>query len=424
MTRLDTPLTLPSGLELPHRIVKAAMTENLADADNQPTERHETLYRRWARGAAGGLLVTGNLMVDRRYLERSRNIVADAHLDVERLRRVREAAASSPLIAQLNHPGRQTNRFLAGRPVAPSASDAVPMFGLFARPRALTATEIEAIVEGFGTAAGRCRDAGLDGVQIHAAHGYLLAQFLSPHVNRRTDAWGGDVTGRSRALVEAVRAARENGGPGFTVGVKLNSSDFRHGGFTEDDAEQVVRLLVDEGVDLIEISGGTYESPALFGEVAELGSGSNAKEAYFAGFARRARSAAGGVPVMLTGGIRTRSVMESLLDDGGVDLIGLGRPLAIDPDLPAELLAGSPGTTLPRYTLPTAIGFAGESEWYESQIGRLGAGREVKPNLNAAVAATGFVAGELVRGLSARRRRARLVTDLAEGFERGRSEAH
>src|SRR4051794_23743473 len=140
----------------------------------------------------------------------------------------------------------------------------------------------------------------------------------------------------------------------------------------------------------------------LFGEGAELGKG--VKEAYFAAFARRARTAAGGVPVMLTGGIRTRAVMESLLGDGGIDLIGLGRPIAIDPDLPAKLLAGDPGSPLPRYTLPTLIGFAGESEWYETQIGRLGAGREVKPTLHAAVAATAFVAGELGRGLSARRR--------------------
>ncbi|MFL6155409.1 MAG: NADH:flavin oxidoreductase, partial [Marmoricola sp.] len=143
--------------------------------------------------------------------------------------------------------------------------------------------------------------------------------------------------------------------------------------------------------------------------VAELGAGTGAKEAYFAAFARRARTAAGGIPVMLTGGIRTRSVMESLLEDGGVDLIGLGRPLAIDPDLPTKLLAGAEGAVLPRYTLPTMIGFAGESEWYETQIGRLGSGLDVKPSLHAAVAATGFVGGELVRGLSARRRRSRLV---------------
>lgn len=416
MADLSSPLTLPSGLVLPHRIAKAPMTENLADADNQPTAAHERLYRRWAAGAAGGLLITGNLMVDRRQLERSRNIVADRHLDVAALRRVREAAAGSPVIAQLNHPGRQTNRFLSLRPVAPSAeAGAVPMMGLFGRPRALSGTEIEAIVAGFGRAAALCQQAGLDGVQVHAAHGYLLAQFLSPHVNRRTDAWGGDVAGRARALLESVRAVRAATSPGFTVAVKLNSSDFRHGGFTEEDAEEVVGMLVEEGVDLIEISGGTYEDPALFGEVDALRAGArggaSAKEAYFAAFARRVRSRASGVPLMLTGGIRTRAAMASLLDEGGVDVIGLGRPLAIDPDLTARLLEGADGVELPRYTLPTVAGLAGESEWYETQIRRLGTGREPNPRLSATSAAARFVGGELVRGLAGSRRRARLAAD-------------
>lgn len=418
MATLDAPLTLPSGLVLPHRIAKAPMTENLADADNQPTPALERLYRRWAAGAAGGLLVTGNLMVDRRFLERSRNVVADEHLDVARLARVRDAAAGSPVIAQLNHPGRQTNRFVASRPVAPSAdAGAVKMMGLFGKPRALTGAEVEGIVAAFGAAARRCEEAGLDGVQVHAAHGYLLAQFLSPYVNRRTDRWGGDLAGRSRALVESVRAVRAATGEGFTVSVKLNSSDFRHGGFTEDDAEQVVRLLVEEGVDLIEISGGTYENPALFGEVEELAggaangatSGGSHKEAYFAGFARRVRESAGSVALMLTGGIRTREAMEQLLADGGVDLIGLGRPLAIEPDLTARLLAGEPGRALPRYTLPTVAGLAGESEWYETQIARMGRGQEPDPGLHAIVAASRFVGGEAARGIGGRRRRARLV---------------
>ena len=412
LSLLARSLTLPSGLTLPNRIVKAAMTENLADRDNQPTERHERLYRRWAAGGSG-LLVTGNLMVDRRFLERTRNIVADQHLDVARLARVRQAAGATPMIAQLNHPGRQTNRFVASTPVAPSASGAVPMMGLFGRPRALEAAEITSIVTGFGTAAALCEDAGLDGVQVHAAHGYLLAQFLSPHVNRRTDVWGGDVAGRAAALLAAVRATRASTGAHFTIAVKLNSSDFRHGGFSEDDAEQVVRLLVEEGVDLLEISGGTYESPALVGlnipDESVQARPIEVKEAYFATFATRARAAAPDVPIMLTGGIRTRAVMEALLDGGAVDLIGLARPLAIDPDLPARLLAGGDGDVLPSYTLPSVVGMAGESEWYEAQIGRLGRGQDVDPRLHALRAASGFIAGELSRGVRERRRRLTLA---------------
>ncbi len=410
---LSEPRTLPSGLRLPNRIAKAAMTENLADADNQPTVRHERLYRRWAEGGAG-LLVTGNLMVDRRFLERSRNIVADRHLDVRRLARVREAAAGTPVVAQLNHPGRQTHRFVAGTPVAPSAGEAVPMLGLFGTPRALSADEVEALVAAFGTAARLVEDAGLDGVQVHAAHGYLLAQFLSPHVNRRTDRWGGDVAGRARALLEAVRAAKATTSDGFSVSVKLNASDFRHGGFTPDDAEQVVRLLAEEGIDLLEVSGGTYENPALFG-IDVPGSDDardGAKEAYFAAFAIRARAAAPDLPIMLTGGIRTRAAMEALLGSGAVDLIGLGRPLALDPDLPRRLLQGDHGRTLPAYRLPGLLGLAGiagESEWYETQLGRIGSGKDVDRGLHPLRAASGFVGGELVRGLSGRRRRARLV---------------
>lgn len=409
-TRLDDKLTLPSGLVLANRIAKAPMTENLADADNQPTVRHERAYGRWAEGGAG-LLLTGNLMVDRRYLERSRNIVADRHLDVERLARVRRATGSTPLLAQLGHPGRQTNRFIARQPVGPSAGAAVPMLGMFGRPRALTADEIEWVVGRFGSAAALVEQAGFEGVQVHAAHGYLLAQFLSPHTNRRTDAWGGDVAGRARALLESVRACRTATGPGFTVAVKLNSSDFRHGGFTEGDAEQVVRLLADEGVDLIEISGGTYESPALLGLAGASSSSSpgSVKEAYFAAFATRARRAAPDVPIMLTGGIRTRTAMTALLDSGAVDLIGLGRPLALDPELPGRLLGGEDGRPLPSYALPSVLGLAGESEWYEHQIGRLGDGKDPDPGLHAAVAATRFVTGESVRGLREGRRRRRLA---------------
>lgn len=404
-TDLHDPLTLPSGLVLPNRIAKAAMTENLADVANQPTPRHERLYRRWAEGGAG-LLITGNLVVDRRYLERTRNIVADAHLDVGALARVADATGDVPLLAQLGHPGRQCTRYIAPTPVAPSEVDAVALLGSFGRPRALTTGEVEGIVEAFAASAARCERAGLDGVQVHAAHGYLLAQFLSPLTNRRTDRYGGDVAGRATALLEVVRACRTATGPGFTIAVKLNSSDFRHGGFTQDDAESVVGMLAAEGIDLLEISGGTYESPALLG----LADGQRAqgpgaegvtvKEAYFADFATRARAAAPQVPIMLTGGLRTAGAMRSLLAAGAVDVVGLGRPLCVRPDLPRDLLAGrAEGIRLPDYRLPDLLSLAGESEWYEAQIARLADGRDPDLGLNPWLAATRFVAGEISRGL-------------------------
>ena len=409
MPGLADPLTLRSGLALRNRIAKAAMTENLADADNQPTPRLERLYRTWADGGAG-LLLTGNLMVDRRYLERSRNVVADALVDVDRLASYAAATGDVPLLAQLNHPGRQTNRLVAWRPVAPSAVDAVSMLGAFSPPRALDDDEVEQIVDRFVASAVRCRDAGFDGVQVHAAHGYLLAQFLSPATNRRADRWGGDVGRRARALLEVVARTRRATGDGFTISVKLNSSDFRRGGLTEDDAAEVARLLDEQGIDLLEVSGGTYESGALLGLADGQAPTGADREAYFAGFAARIADQVE-VPIMLTGGIRSRGAMDALLGAGIVDVIGLARPLAMQPDLPARLLRGDVDTVeLPDRRVPGPLQLAGESEWYEAQLGRLGDGRAPDPDLDHLRMSLAFLGGEAVRGLRDGRRRRRLAS--------------
>ena len=405
---LADPLTLRSGLRLPNRIAKASMTENLADADNQPTPELRRLYATWAAGGAG-LLLTGNLMVDRRYLERSRNVVADALVDRGRLAGLAASTGEVPTLAQLNHPGRQTNRLMAWRPVAPSAGRAVSMLGAFGRPRALDDQEVEAIVDRFVDAAVRCRDAGFDGVQVHAAHGYLLAQFLSPATNHRADRWGGDVARRARALLEVVRRTRRATGDDFTIAVKLNSSDFRRGGLTEDDAAEVARLVDAEGIDLLEVSGGTYESGALLGLADGQAPTGADREAYFAGFAGRIRDEVD-THVMLTGGIRSRGAMEALLGAGIVDLIGVARPLALHPDLPGRLLAGElDGIDLPTHRVPGPLELAGESEWYEAQLARVGTGREPDPELDHLRMSLSFLAGEAVRGLAAGWRRRRLA---------------
>src|ERR1700712_3363168 len=184
--RLADPLTLPCGLPLPNRIVKAAMTEALADADNNPTPRLDRLYTRWAAGGPG-MILTGNVMVDRRHLERARNVVVDGATDRSALRRYATASSSVPTVVQVSHPGRQTNRMVQTQPVGPSSGAAVGMAGLFARPRALTTAEIADLRRRFVTACRMVVDAGFDGVQIHAAHGYLLSSFLSPEINQRQD---------------------------------------------------------------------------------------------------------------------------------------------------------------------------------------------------------------------------------------------
>src|SRR4051812_21176197 len=218
-TSLAQPLTLPCGMTLPNRIVKAAMTEALADVDNNPTARIEELYRRFAAGGPG-LILTGNVMVDRRHLERARNVVADAATDRAALERYAAACQAVPTVVQLSHPGRQANRLVQPNPVGPSPAAPVGMAGLFACPRALTVDEITDLRRRFVEAARLVVEAGFAGVQVHAAHGYLLSTFLSPDLNTREDAYGGSPRNRARLLLQIVGDLREALPAGAAVGVK------------------------------------------------------------------------------------------------------------------------------------------------------------------------------------------------------------
>lgn len=337
MASLADPLDLPSGVRLPNRIAKAAMSEALGDADNSPDERIVQLYRRWAQGGYG-LLITGNIMVDRAHLGELGNIAIEDDRALPQLTAWAKAAhdGGAAILAQLNHPGRQSNLLDLGHtPVAPSA---VPLaLPGAAVPRELTRAEIEDIIDRFAVAAAVCEDAGFDGVQLHAAHGYLVTQFLSPLTNLREDEWGGDATRRMRFLLEVVRRVRARVSPGFVVSVKLNSADFQRGGFTEDDSRAVVAALALEDVDLIEVSGGNYESPAMSGSAA---SSTRAREAYFLDYARSVRAAAGGVPLAVTGGFRSRSGMQDALTAGDCDIVGIARPTVTTTDAADVILRG------------------------------------------------------------------------------------
>jgi 2,4-dienoyl-CoA reductase-like NADH-dependent reductase (Old Yellow Enzyme family) len=342
-TKLFAPLSLQSGLVLRNRIAKAAMEEGLAGQAQLPDERLVRLYQRWGAGGAG-LLVTGNVMVHKEALTGPRGVVLDQDAPLEPFRRWAEAgkAGGAAMFMQISHPGRQVRANMPGVSWAPSA------VGLqmgkhtrrFRPPTAMTPDQIDATLDRFVVTAVRAEEAGFDGVEIHGAHGYLLSQFLSPLANRRTDKWGGSLENRARLLLEIVEAIRLHVSPAFAVAVKLNSADFQRGGFDADDARRVIAMLAPLGVDLVELSGGSYESPAMSGRPAD--DRTLSREAYFLDLATQLAGTSP-LPLMLTGGISRRDTAEEVLA-GGVAVVGLATAIAVTPDLPNRWRAGQETT--------------------------------------------------------------------------------
>ena len=404
---LSDPLTLPCGATLPNRIAKAAMTEGLATPDGVPTAELNRLYGLWSDGGAG-MLLSGNIQIDRDHLERPGNVVIDYKADEPMMAALTSWAQAATrngnhFWAQISHAGRQTQSNVNPHPKAPSAVKLGLPGGQFGEPVALTIGEIEELVDGFALAAKTCQAAGFTGAQIHAAHGYLLSSFLSPRANQRSDNYGGSLENRARFLLAVVAKTRAAVGPNFPISVKLNSADFQKGGFNFEDSLQVVQWLEQASVDLVEISGGTYEQPALMGsdgieekEEQNVAPSTRAREAYFVDFAKAMQEAVT-VPLMVTGGFRTRSAMESALASGAADLIGLGRPMCVMTDAPKQLLEGL--EALPRYEdrlrlLPEWLGFltrfptvramAGFATifWFYEQLENLGKSGKTDPRLS------------------------------------------
>ena len=265
---LSNPFTLTNGQVIKNRLFKSAMSEQLGDKQHNPTSGLATLYQRWAKGGIG-LSMTGNVMVDRTALGEPKNVVLDEQSDLTLFTEWANAGKQndSHIWMQLNHPGKQIPKFLCADPVAPSAiSLSRGLEKSFNTPRSLTDNEIHEIINKFVTSAKLAKQAGFTGVQIHGAHGYLVSQFLSSRHNQRDDKWGGSLENRLRFVLEVYRAIRKEVGDTFPVGIKLNSADFMKGGFTEEESMQVVQALSENGIDLIEISGGTYESPSMMGD--------------------------------------------------------------------------------------------------------------------------------------------------------------
>ena len=394
---IETSLTLPCGAQIPNRLCKAAMTEGLASPRGEPTEALERLYGIWSDGGAG-LLLSGNVQIDGDHLERPGNVIIDSEPSEAMQRALRRWAAAGTrsgnhFWAQISHAGRQCQKIVNPQPKAPSAVKLGLPGGQFGEPQPMTEEDIEAVITGFARCAKVVIDAGFTGVQLHAAHGYLLSQFLSPRSNQRQDQWGGSLENRARLLLASVSRVRAAVGPSIPISVKLNSADFQRGGFDFDESLQVAKWLEQASVDLIEISGGTYEQPRLLNldgmepvEEQSVAASTRAREAYFVDFAEAMHKEVS-IPLMVTGGLRRLDAMKLALESGAADMIGIGRPMCVMTDAPAQLLAGV--KELPRFEdtlslLPKALRFLNGIKmvrtvgafatqyWFYEQIAALG----------------------------------------------------
>lgn len=382
-TGLFEPLQLPNGVVISNRIAKAAMEENLADAEHAPDTRLFELYRQWAAGGAG-LILTGNVMVDRRALTGPAGVVLENDRQLEPFRRWAQIcrAQGAQVWMQINHPGRQVMAAMGQASWAPSAVPVkIPGFEkLFEVPKAMSELDIAAVIERFATTAALAERAGFTGVQVHAAHGYLLSQFLSPLSNQRDDQWGGSLENRARLLLACVKAVRARVSPGFCVAVKLNSADFQRGGFDASDAKQVVAWLNELAVDLLEVSGGSYESPAMQGQTRD--GRTLAREAYFLQFAEEIARLAR-MPVMVTGGIRRRAIAEQVLR-GPVAMLGMASALAIDPQLPLRWQRDEAvDAPVPKVIWKNkALASVAQSAVIKHQLNRLSRGKSSQPRVS------------------------------------------
>lgn len=439
---IEKTITLPCGTTLKNRLAKSAMSENMA-VRNLPDEKLVRLYETWGAGEIG-LIITGNIMVDNDELGEPNNVVLENDRHLGAFHRWTQAAKKhgSQIWAQINHPGRQAPSAISKVTVAPSPIK-LKLGNLgFRVPRELTEGEIRGIINRFANTARLCKEAGFDGVQIHGAHGYLVSQFLSPLANLRRDQWGGSIENRMRFVIEMVRAMRAAVGEKFPLGIKINSADFQRGGFNEEDAVTVVKALEAEGIDLVEISGGTYESAAMTGAQDVLGfardtkslqaptgaqdalrsatgttpsvsqtgaqdalgsardtkslrastgarASTVAREAYFLPFAEKIKKSLK-IPLMLTGGFRSSAAMNQAIESGAVDIVGIARPLAMEPHLARRLVADKNARIdmKPVKTGISALDRMGVLEigYYSLQLKRIGEGKEPDKNLSPLLA--------------------------------------
>jgi len=349
---MNSSFTLPCGQVIKNRICKAAMTERIAKGNNLAHQGHINLYRKWAEGNIG-ILLTGNVMIDRNNMEGPANVVIDAQNYMDHIDELKNWSSvgtqnNTQLWMQISHAGRQTPGEINSSPSAPSDVQLKIPGRSYGIPKPMSEEEILDVIDRFSFTAKIARETGFTGVQFHSAHGYLLSEFLSPDINTRDDAWGGSLENRSRMHLEIIKKCRAEVGEDFPISMKLNSADFQKGGFTENESIEVAKMLEDAGLDLLEISGGTYEQPKLIGadhisinpERSEIRRESTiAREAYFLEYADQIRKAVS-MPLMVTGGFRTKEGIENALRSNICQIVGVGRPLCADPHCIKKMIDG------------------------------------------------------------------------------------
>jgi len=363
---INESFTLPCGQVIKNRICKAAMTERIAKGNTLAHQGHANLYDRWADGNIG-ISLTGNVQVDRRNLEGPANVAIDKNNYKEQFDALKAWSKAgtknnTQLWMQISHAGRQTPGEINSSPKAPSDIGLKIPGKNFGTPTPMTEGDILDVIDRFVFTAKIARDTGFTGVQFHSAHGYLLSEFLSPDINNRTDAWGGSIENRTRIHLEIIKRCRQEVGEDFPISVKLNSADFQKGGFSPDESIKVAQMLENAGVDIIEISGGTYEQPKLIGVEASINAKRSekrkestiAREAYFLEYAQDIRKAVS-IPLMVTGGFRTREGINDALKSNVCQIVGIGRPLCADPYCIKKMISGEL-ETLPSFEKTLSLG--------------------------------------------------------------------
>ena len=360
---LGAPLKLPCGVVLNNRIVKAAMSDSLGDGRGNATEAQTRLYERWAQGGVA-LSLIGEVQGTPHYPEKPGNLVLTPSADNQALQELAQRGSinGTHVWPQLGHAGALSYLPIS-QPTGPSALDLAEL-----QCAGMSIEDIESLPTMYANAALIAKSVGFGGVQIHAGHGFLLSQFLSPLFNHRIDEYGGSVEGRFRIVYEIIAAVRKAVGDAFPIGIKINSTDQLEGGLTEEDAMKMIAIIDQTSIDLIDISGGTYFPGAPASSDSSAGSGP-----YFVEFAERAKQITS-IPIMATGGFKTRQQAVDAIESGAVDMVSIGRAMVLNPSLAKDWLSAKGGDPkLPRFvTNPPG----GVTAWYSMRLTALAEDKE------------------------------------------------